>query len=179
MFTFNKNLSLFAVLTIAALSLTSSSIFASTLKSSCCTKGCCEEVGVDRTVTNGKQSAFVKAGAKAPWQLARLDTNPTKLVCKRGCCKSESALENHWNGKRNETVTVQRSTCTMPAGCCDDTCGKPLEVSELPARWIHYGKGNWFVNAGRKAPYWLEPYDLQAKTSSSCCTSGKDCCTTN
>ena len=102
MFTFNKNLSLFAVLTIAALSLTSSVSFASTLKSSCCTKG-----------------------------------------------------------------------------YCDESCGKPLEVSQLPARWIHYNKGNWFVKAGQKAPYWLESYDLHAKTPSSCCTSGKNCCTTN
>ena len=179
MFTFNKTASTFAVLTIAALSLISSSTFASMMKPSCCTKGCCEEVGVDRTITNGKQSAFVKAGEKAPWQLARLDTNPTRVACKMGCCKSESIQENRRMGKRNETVTIQKSTCTMPAGCCDESCGKSLAVSQLPARWIHYSKGNWFVKAGQKAPTWLESYDHQAKTPSSCCTSGKDCCTTN
>ena len=73
--------------------------------------------------------------------------------------------------------TLKPSCCNK--GCCDESCGKPLEVSQLPARWIHYSKGNWFVKAGQKAPYWLESYDLQAKAPASCCTSGKDCCTAN
>lgn len=173
---------LIAALTVAALSssvFASPSTFASTMKPSCCTKGCCEEVGVDRTLTNGKMRAFVKAGEKAPWQLASLDTNPTKLVCKMGCCKSESVKENRWNGKRNEVVLVEKSTCTMPKGCCEDFCGKPVETSQLPARWIRNGKTQWFVKAGEKAPAWLESYDTAAKAAPNCCTSGKDCCTTS
>lgn len=169
-------LNLIAALTVAALS---SSVFASTVKPPCCTKGCCGEVGVDRTLTNGKMRAFVKVGEKAPWQLASLDTNPTKLVCKMGCCKSESIKETRWTGKRNEVVLALKSTCTMPKGCCEDSCGKPVETSQLPARWIRSGKGNWFVKAGEKAPAWLESYDTAAKASPNCCTSGKDCCATS
>lgn len=160
-------LNLTAALTVVALLSSvalSSSVFASTPKPSCCTKGCCEEIGVDRTASHGKLLIFV---AKA-----------TRLACKMGCCKSESVKETRWTGKRNEEVLVSKSTCTMPNGCCADSCARPVEISSLPARWIRHGKGTLFVNAGQKAPAFLQPYDSATKMTPNCCTSGQDCCAT-